>query len=130
PFGPAVVAAITLIGLLTGFGAAVVSTNFDAAWQSVISANYKDPFEPFPAGKAFGDFFRFLDARVTAQPELSKLADLEVREKGGKWRIRSSNKVVLEEFDSEELANARLEILRALVALGGSLRTTVKSKEG
>ncbi len=122
-----VVANVALVGILVGLGLAVLSADIDAAWRSVILLNHPDSGEPFPVRKALGDFRAFLAAGLVAERDVNRLTDLEVREKGGKFLIRSTgNKAVLETFDDPDAAEKRLEALSAMVNLSGSLRTTVR----
>jgi ABC-type branched-subunit amino acid transport system ATPase component len=127
PLQRRVTAAILLVGLLTGFALAMFSANIDRLWRAVIVLNTPDPGEPFPARKAWSDFWSFLDADVMAEREQNRLTELEVKSKGGKFLIQSRDKrQPLETLDDEEMANRRLEVVQSLVSLGGSTRTTVK----
>jgi ABC-type branched-subunit amino acid transport system ATPase component len=126
PFRRSVAVAVALIGLLTGFALAIFASNVDGLWRSVISMNFQDPTEPFPAGKAARDFFAYLNADVMSEREQNRLADLALRAKGGKFEIRNRNGDVLETIDNEEAANRRVDALRELVNLAGSTRTTAK----
>jgi ABC-type branched-subunit amino acid transport system ATPase component len=127
PLKRRVVAAIVLIGLLTGLALATFSANIDRLWRSVIVLNATDPGEPFPVGKAWRDFWSFLNANVMSEREQNRLTELEVKPKNGKFIIQSRDKKQpLETFDDEETANRRLEVIQSLVSLAGSTRTTVK----
>ncbi len=127
PLKRRVIAAIALIGLLTGLVLAVCSTNIDALWRTVIVLNAADPGEPFPVGKAWSDFWRFLHADVMAERDQNRLTELEVKPKDGKFVIRSRDKKIpIETLDEEETANRRLDVVQAMVSLAGSTRTTVK----
>ncbi len=132
PFRRRVVAACALIGLVTGLGTALFAAGVDGAWRAAVKLNYPDTSEPFPVRKAVGDLFAYLDARVIAERDINMLTELEIREKEGKHRIRSTSgaKAVLEEHDTAEAAEQRLEALTALVNLAGSLRTTVRGEDG
>ncbi len=131
PFRPAVIVACSLIGIVTGIATAIFAANVDGAWRASITLNYPDSSEKFPVGKALGDFFRYLNARVMSERESNRLTNIELRPKDGKWRIRSSTtRVTLEEHDDETVAEQRREVLAALVNLEGSLRTTVKGPDG
>ncbi len=131
PFRNTVAVACALIGLLTGAGLAVFAANVDGAWRAAVVLNYPDSSERFPVRKAVRDLFSYLDADVMAEREINRLTDLEVRERNGKWRVRSTtNRVVLEEHDDEETAESRKEVLLAMVNLAGSLRTTVEGADG
>jgi len=119
--------AVVLIGFLTGLTLAVCSANIDKLWRAVIVLNATDPGEPFPVRKAWGDFWAFLHADVMAEREQNRLTELEVKPKDGKFVIRSrEKKIPLETFDDEEVATRRLEVLTALISLGGSTRTTIR----
>jgi len=127
PLRRSVLAAVALVGLATGLVLAVCSANIDKLWRTVIVLNASDPGEPFPMGKAWTDFWRFLNADVQTERELNRLTELEVKPKDGKFVIRSRDrKTVLETQDDEEIANRRLETMTALVSLGGSTRTLVR----
>jgi ABC-type branched-subunit amino acid transport system ATPase component len=127
PVKRSVIAAIGLIALLTGIGLALFSANIDALWRAVIVLNATDPGEPFPAGKAWKDFWSFLHADVMAEREQNRLTELEVKPKDGKFVIRSrEKKLPLETLDDEEAATRRLDVMMGLVSLAGSTRTTVK----
>src|SRR6185295_17843329 len=105
---------------------AMCSANIDRLWRAVIVMNAGDPGEPFPVGKAWKDFWSFLNADVMAEREQNRLTELEVKPKGGKFVIQSRDKKQpLETLDDEEMANRRLEILTSMVSLGGSTRTTI-----
>jgi ABC-type branched-subunit amino acid transport system ATPase component len=121
------IVAIVMIGLLTGLFLAIASANLDKFWRAVIVLNATDPGEPFPLGKAWRDFWSFLNADIMAEREQNRLTELEVRPKDGKFSIRSrEKKIPLELLDDEETANRRLEVLTALVSLAGSTRTTIR----
>jgi len=121
------IVAVALIGLVTGIFLAVASANIDKLWRAVIVLNATDPGEPFPIGKAWMDFWSFLNADVMAEREQNRLTELEVKPKDGKFVIRSrEKKVALETVDDEETANRRVEVVMGLVSLAGSSRTTVK----
>lgn len=127
PLTRRVIAGIVLIGLLTGFALAAFSANIDKLWRAVVVLNATDPGEPFPVGKAWRDFWAFLDAAVMAEREQNRLTELEVKPRNGKFVIRSREKnIPLETIDDEEMANRRLEVLQGLVNLVGSTRTTIK----
>ncbi len=124
PFRARVVVGVTLIGLLTGIAMTLFTANVDLAWRATITSN-TEPGERFPVGKAFSDLWPFLKARVMVEVEASKILTIDLRERNGKWRIRSSNKAILEEHDDEEVANRRLEVVSSMIDLAGSARTTV-----
>ena len=128
PFRRRVAVAWALIGLLTGFALALFTANIDGAWRVTILLNYRqDPTEPFELRKAAADFFTYLGAGVIAERDVNRLTDVEVRERNGAWRIRSTtNRVVLEEHPDSETAEHRVEILRSMINLEGSIRTLVK----
>jgi ABC-type branched-subunit amino acid transport system ATPase component len=127
PLQRGVIAGITVIGLLTGLAMAMFSANIDKLWRAVVVLNATDPGESFPARKAWADFWTFLGAGVMAEREQNRLTELEVRPKDGKFVIRSrEKKIALETLDDEEIANRRLEVMTALVSLGGSTRTTIR----
>ena len=128
PFRRRVAVACGLIGLLTGFALALFAANVDGAWRAAVVLNYRqDPTDPFRFSKAAGDLFKYLGARVLAERDVNRLTNLEVREKDGSWRIRSTtNRAILEEHLDEETAEQRLDVLRAMVNLAGSARTTIK----
>ena len=127
PFRRRVAVACGLIGLLTGVFLALFSANIDGAWRATIVVNYRqDPTEPFQVGKAVSNFFRYIGARVVTERYVDALADLELRQRDGVWRIRASNdRKVLEEHGDAETAEHRLEVLKGLMNLAGSLRTTI-----
>ena len=119
--------AIALIGLLTGISLALFSANIDALWRVVIVLNATDPGEPFPAGRAWTDFWSFLNADLMAERDQNRLTELEVKPKDGKFVIRSrEKKIPLETFEDEEVATRRLDVMMGLVSLAGSTRTTIK----
>ena len=128
PFRRRVAVACGLIGLLTGIALALFAANVDGAWRAAVVLNYRqDPTDPFRVSKAAADLFKYLGARVLAERDINRLTDLEIREKDGSWRIRSTtNRAVLEEHPDEETAEQRLEVVRAMVNLAGSARTTIK----
>jgi ABC-type branched-subunit amino acid transport system ATPase component len=127
PLQRRVIAAVLLIGLLTGLALAKFSANIDRLWRAVIVLNTPEPGEPFPVGKAWRDFWSFLNADVMAEREQNRLTELEVKSKGGKFVIQSRDKKQpLETHDDEEMANRRLEIIQSMVSLAGSTRTTIK----
>jgi len=131
PFRGRVVAGIAAVGLFTGLAFAVLSSNIDSLWRSVITLNYPDASEDFPTGKAWRDFWRFLGATVMAEREVNRLTSLEVSEREGAYRVRSrANKAVLETHGDAEVAERRREVLEAMVNFAGSLRTTVKGDRG
>ena len=126
PIQRRVITAIALIGLLTGLALAVCSANIDRLWRAVIVMNTTEG-EPFPVGQGWKDFWAFLNADVLAEREQNRLTELEVKPKGGKFEVRSrEKKIALETHDDEETANRRLEVVTAMVSLGGSTRTTIK----
>jgi ABC-type branched-subunit amino acid transport system ATPase component len=130
PFRNSVVVGCALVGLLTGIGLGLFVSDVNGAWQSSIVVNY-EPGERFPAGQAVRDFFGHVYADVMAVRDVNPLTNIEVRERNGMWRVRSStNKLVLEEYDTEEAAEARKETLSALMNLVGSTRTTRKEADG
>ncbi len=126
PFRRTVAATLALIGLLTGLTLALFASNIDGLWRSVVVMNFQDVAEPFPAGKAARDFFAYLDADLMTEREQNRLADLSVKSKGAAFEIRNRGGGVLETLPEEDAANRRLEVLRSLVNLSGSTRTTEK----
>ena len=127
PLRRRVIAVILLIGLFTGLALAMFSANIDQLWRAVVVLNATDPGEPFPAARAWDDFWTFLGAGVMAEREQNRLTELEVRPKDGKFVVRSRDKkIALDTLEDEETANRRLEVLRSLISLGGSTRTTLK----
>jgi ABC-type branched-subunit amino acid transport system ATPase component len=127
PLRRGVILAVILVGLLSGLALAVCSANIDKVWRAVVVLNATDPGEPFPLGKPWADFWAFLNADLMAEREQNRLTELEVKPKDGKFVIRSrGGKVALETLDDEDLANRRVEVMTALVSLGGSTRTTIK----
>src|SRR5262245_30904651 len=100
PLKRRVIAGIVAIGLLTGLAMAMFSANIDKLWRPVVVLNATDPGEPFPAGKAWHDFWAFLRADVMAEREQNRLTELEVKPSKGKFVIRNRDKkVVLETLD-------------------------------
>ena len=130
PFRRRVAVAWGLIGLLTGVALALFAANIDGAWRAAIVLNYRqDPTEPFQVGKAVSDLFTYLGAGVIAERDVNRLTDLEIRERNGVFRIRSTtNRAILEEHPDSETAEHRVEVLRAMVNLAGSARTFVKGE--
>jgi ABC-type branched-subunit amino acid transport system ATPase component len=127
PFRFRVLAGILAVGLFTGLTLAVLSANIDSLWRSVITLNYPDASEEFPAGKAWRDFWRFLGASVMAEREVNRLTAIEVSERDGVHRIRSrTNKAILETHENPDVAERRREVIESMVNLAGSLRTTVR----
>src|SRR5262245_1871149 len=127
PLQRRVIAAVLLIGLLTGIALAKCSANIDRLWRAVIVLNTPEPGEHCPVRKAWADFWSCLNADVMAEREQNRLTELEVKSKGGKFVIQSRDKKQpLETHDDEEMANRRLEVVQSLVSLAGSTRTTVK----
>jgi ABC-type branched-subunit amino acid transport system ATPase component len=127
PLQRGVMVTVALIGLLTGIALSLFSANIDRLWRSVIVLNTPDLGERFPLGKAWNDFWSFLNADVMAEREQNRLTELEVKAKVGKFVIQSRDKKQpLETLDDEETAGRRLEVVQGLVSLGGSTRTTVK----
>ena len=125
PFRARVAAGVAAVGLSMGLLLAVLSSNIDSLWRAVITLNYPDASEEFPASKAWLDFWRFLGAGVMAEREVNRLTSLEVSEREGVYRVRSrSNKAVLETHEDPDVAERRRESLEAMVNLAGSLRTT------
>jgi ABC-type branched-subunit amino acid transport system ATPase component len=129
PFRARVVVGVALIGLVTGLALTLFSMNIDSVWRTVISLNYPDSSEPFPVGKAAGDLWRFVGARVMSEVEENRLAELELREKSGQWNVRVKGpRTVLESHADEETALRRLEVLSAMMNLAGSASTTVNGE--
>lgn len=127
PLQRRVIAGIALIGLVTGLALAMFTANIDNLWRAVIVLNSTEPGEPFPLGRAWKDFWSYLNADVMAEREQNRLTELEVKPKDGKFIIRSRDKkVTLETVHDEEAANRRLEVVQAMVSLAGSTRTTIK----
>jgi ABC-type branched-subunit amino acid transport system ATPase component len=127
PLVRSVLVAVALVGLFTGLLLAVCSSNIDKLWRAVIVLNATDPGETFPLGKAWKDFWMFLNADIMTEREQNRLTELEVKPKDGKFIIRSRDrKVALETHDDEEMANRRLETMTALVSLGASTRTLTR----
>jgi ABC-type branched-subunit amino acid transport system ATPase component len=125
PMRPRVGLAIVLVGLLSGLGLSIFSANIDDLWRAVVVLNATDPAEPFSLGKAWGDFWGFLNADLMAEREQNRLTELEMKPKDGKFVIRSrEKKAALETWDDEATAARRLDVLQALVSLAGSTRTT------
>lgn len=130
PFRPKVAVAIALIGLFTGLALAILSTNIDSLWRAVITLNYTDPSEGYSPKNGWRDFRAFLRAGVMPEIEVNKLTDLEVKKVKKKYVIREHKKnIVLETYEDEETALRRAEVLRSMLVLAGSLRTT-KSGDG
>ncbi len=131
PFRPRVVAAVAAVGLFMGLVLAVLSANVDSLWRSVIKLNTTHGSKTFPAGKAWKDFWRFLNASVMAEREMNPLTTIEVSERDGEYRVRSrGNRVVLETHKDGDLAEKRREILEGMVELVGSLESTVNGASG
>jgi ABC-type branched-subunit amino acid transport system ATPase component len=128
PFRRRVAVACGLIGLLTGAALALFAANVNGAWRAAVVLNYRqESEEPFEVRKAVSDLFTYLLAGVIAERDVNRLTDLEIRERGGVFRIRSTtNRAVLEEHPDSETAEHRAEILRALVNMVGSPRNLVK----
>lgn len=126
PFRKAVVAAMALIGLLSGIALACFAADPDDLWRTVIVLNTAEPGGSFPARKALGDLWTHLNAGIIVEPSQNRLTNLELREREGRHLIRSStNKAVLETHDDPDRAQRRLEVLSAMVSLGGATRTVV-----
>jgi ABC-type branched-subunit amino acid transport system ATPase component len=126
PLQRRVIAAVALIGLVTGLALAVCSANIDLVWRAVIILNSPDPGEPFQLRNAWRNFWSFMDAEVLAERELNRLTELEVKPQDGKFAIRSrEKKVPLELHDNRENANQRLGVVTAMVNLAGTLESTV-----
>jgi ABC-type branched-subunit amino acid transport system ATPase component len=131
PFRPRVVAGVAAVALFTGLVLAMLSANIDSLWRSVIRLNTTHGSHTFPVGKAWKDFWRFLNASVMAEREMNPLTTIEVSEREGEYRVRSrGNRVVLETHADGDLAEKRREILEGMVELVGSLESTVKGDTG
>ena len=131
PFRARVVVGVVAVAISLGLLLAVLSANVDALWRSVIVVNTTPGGGSFPIGKAWRDFWRFLDASIMAEREMNRLTTIEVSEKDGVYRVRSrGNRVVLEEHPDEEIAEKRREILEVLVDQVGSLQSTIRGDKG
>ncbi len=131
PFRARVAAGVVAIGLFMGQALAILSSDVDSLWRSVITLNYPDATEDFPVGKAWRDFWRYLGATVMAEREVNRLTTIEVSEREGEYRVRSrNNKAVLESHKDPDVAERRREILESMINLVGSLRTTVRGDTG
>ena len=131
PFRARVVVGAAAVAISLGLLLAVLSANVDALWRSVIVVNTTPGGGAFPIGKAWRDFWRFLDASIMAEREMNRLTTIEVSEKDGVYRVRSrGNRVVLEEHPDEEIAEKRREILEVMVDQVGSLQTTIRGDKG
>jgi ABC-type cobalamin/Fe3+-siderophores transport system ATPase subunit len=130
PLTARVIAGIALVGLLSGLALAVFSADIDAMWRTVIVLNTPDPGEPFPVGEAVDDAWSYLTAGVMTEREDNRLAELEARERQGKWIIRGrTTKIVLESFDDEEARDRRLELLEGMFALAGTCGPPCRGRE-
>jgi branched-chain amino acid transport system ATP-binding protein len=75
PFNWRVVALCTLVGLLSGVAALLISVDINAMWRAAIKRNLQDQATPFSAAEAWHDLWGYLQGR------------LSVERKGANWAV-------------------------------------------
>jgi branched-chain amino acid transport system ATP-binding protein len=73
-----VLALCAAVGLLTGFGAAIVSVDVNALWRATIKRNYAGPGEPFSYAAAWHDAGNYMQGTLALD-----------RMRGGRWAVRT-----------------------------------------